>query len=64
MIGINNACKCNVYYFLVAVDSVTPTIFVISESGKLVRWFDCAGQLTTSGIRMRIVYLDSLQFVK
>jgi len=27
---------------IVAVDSVTPTIFVISETGKLVRWFDCA----------------------
>ena len=28
--------------FLVAVDSVTPTIFVILEHGELLRWFDCA----------------------
>ena len=27
---------------LVAVDSVTPTIFVILEHGELLRWFDCA----------------------
>ena len=25
-----------------AVDSVTPTIFVILEHGELLRWFDCA----------------------
>ena len=28
---------------IVAVDSVTPTIFVIMEHGELLRWFDCAG---------------------
>jgi len=27
---------------IVAVDSVTPTMFVISEQGELLRWFDCA----------------------
>jgi len=27
---------------IVAVDSVTPTMFVISEAGELLRWFDCA----------------------
>jgi len=27
---------------IVAVDSVTPTLFVISEGGDLLRWFDCA----------------------
>ena len=25
-----------------AVDSVSPTVFVISESGDLVKWFDCS----------------------
>ena len=29
---------------IVAVDSVTPTIFVILEHGELLRWFDCAGE--------------------
>ncbi|KAK5644293.1 hypothetical protein RI129_008138 [Pyrocoelia pectoralis] len=27
---------------IVAVDSVSPTVFVISEAGDLVRWFDCS----------------------
>ncbi|XP_046395805.1 B-box type zinc finger protein ncl-1-like [Ischnura elegans] len=27
---------------IVAVDSVSPTVFVISESGDLVRWLDCS----------------------
>jgi len=27
---------------IVAVDSVTPTMFIISENGDLIRWFDCA----------------------
>ncbi|XP_023221259.1 B-box type zinc finger protein ncl-1 [Centruroides vittatus] len=27
---------------IVAVDSVSPTVFVIAESGELVRWFDCS----------------------
>ncbi|XP_037937273.1 brain tumor protein isoform X2 [Teleopsis dalmanni] len=27
---------------IVAVDSVSPTVFVISEEGELVRWFDCS----------------------
>jgi hypothetical protein len=27
---------------IVAVDSVSPTVFCISESGDLIRWFDCS----------------------
>lgn len=27
---------------IVAVDSVSPTVFVISENGELLRWFDCS----------------------
>ena len=27
---------------IIAVDSVSPTIFVISDSGILLRWFDCS----------------------
>uniref|UniRef100_A0A0R3NX42 Uncharacterized protein, isoform B n=1 Tax=Drosophila pseudoobscura pseudoobscura TaxID=46245 RepID=A0A0R3NX42_DROPS len=27
---------------IVAVDSVSPTVFVISEEGMLVHWFDCS----------------------
>jgi hypothetical protein len=27
---------------IVAVDSVSPTVFVISECGDLLRWFDCS----------------------
>ena len=27
---------------IVAVDSVSPTVFVISESGELLKWFDCS----------------------
>ena len=27
---------------IVAVDSVSPTIFVINESGDLIKWFDCS----------------------
>ncbi|XP_069680308.1 B-box type zinc finger protein ncl-1 isoform X2 [Periplaneta americana] len=27
---------------IVAVDSVSPTVFVISEGGELLRWFDCS----------------------
>ena len=32
----------NNYGHIVAVDSVTPTVFVISETGDLVKWFDCS----------------------
>ncbi|XP_013404938.1 B-box type zinc finger protein ncl-1 [Lingula anatina] len=28
--------------YIVAVDSVSPTVFVISEGGDLVKWFDCS----------------------
>ncbi|KAL0273388.1 UNVERIFIED_CONTAM: hypothetical protein PYX00_006065 [Menopon gallinae] len=27
---------------IVAVDSVSPTVFVIAETGELLRWFDCS----------------------
>ena len=27
---------------IVAVDSVSPTVFCISETGELIRWFDCS----------------------
>jgi hypothetical protein len=27
---------------IVAVDSVSPTVFCIAESGDLIRWFDCS----------------------
>ncbi|BFZ14823.1 hypothetical protein BsWGS_17861 [Bradybaena similaris] len=27
---------------IVAVDSVSPTVFVISENGDLIKWFDCS----------------------
>ncbi|XP_044747869.1 brain tumor protein-like isoform X1 [Coccinella septempunctata] len=27
---------------IVAVDSVSPTVFIIGESGELLRWFDCS----------------------
>lgn len=27
---------------IIAVDSVSPTVFVISEGGDLLRWFDCS----------------------
>ena len=27
---------------IVAVDSVSPTVFCIAESGDLVKWFDCS----------------------
>ncbi|KAL3880412.1 hypothetical protein ACJMK2_032652 [Sinanodonta woodiana] len=27
---------------IVAVDSVSPTVFVIAETGELVKWFDCS----------------------
>jgi hypothetical protein len=33
------------YLFLgniVAVDSVSPTVFCISEAGDLIKWFDCS----------------------
>lgn len=30
---------------IVAVDSVSPTVFVISEDGDLVHWFDCSDHM-------------------
>ena len=28
--------------YIVAVDSVSPTVFCISETGDLLKWFDCS----------------------
>jgi len=28
--------------FIVAVDSVSPTVFILNENGTLLKWFDCA----------------------
>ena len=36
---------------IVAVDSVTPTIFVILDHGELLRWFDCSGNQQLKIIR-------------
>lgn len=30
---------------IVAVDSVTPTVFIIAETGDLLRWFDCSSYM-------------------
>lgn len=30
---------------IVAVDSVSPTVFVISETGDLLKWFDCSDHM-------------------
>lgn len=30
---------------VVAVDSVSPTVFCIDENGELVHWFDCSNQM-------------------
>ena len=27
---------------IIAVDSVSPTVFRISENGELIKWFDCS----------------------
>ena len=27
---------------IIVVDSVSPTVYVISEQGEIVRWFDCS----------------------
>jgi len=35
----------NLFFFegnIVAVDSVSPTVFCISEAGDLIKWFDCS----------------------
>ena len=41
-----NACQQSLLItfpgHIVAVDSVSPTIFVINESGDLIKWFDCS----------------------
>jgi len=33
---------CVTLGYIVAVDSVSPTVFCISETGDLIRWFDCS----------------------
>lgn len=33
---------CNFVGYIVAVDSVSPTVFIISEAGDLIKWFDCS----------------------
>lgn len=52
---------------IVAVDSVSPTVFIISEDGDLVHWFDCSdhmrepSDIAISGKLMqfhRILYLS------
>jgi len=35
-------CACAAVGYIVAVDSVSPTVFCISETGDLIRWFDCS----------------------
>lgn len=37
----NNIFECLAGH-IVAVDSVTPTVFCVSEAGDLIRWFDCS----------------------
>ena len=33
---------CMLLGHIVAVDSVSPTVFCIAETGDLVKWFDCS----------------------
>jgi hypothetical protein len=37
-----NAIVYSISGHIVAVDSVSPTVFCIAESGDLLRWFDCS----------------------
>ena len=41
--GLNEGSDC---FFIagniVAVDSVSPTVFCIGENGDLIKWFDCS----------------------
>lgn len=51
---------------IVAVDSVSPTVFVISEDGELVHWFDCSdhmrepSDIAISGMKSYFIYLELL----
>jgi len=40
---VNVTCWCAGH--IVAVDSMKPTVFVITEGGELLRWFDCANYM-------------------
>jgi len=50
---------------IVAVDSVSPTVFVISEGGDLLRWFDCSdymrepSDIAISGKFLSVKLVDS-----
>ncbi|CAH8828622.1 unnamed protein product [Trichobilharzia szidati] len=35
----------NQHGHIVAIDSVSPSVFVVSEEGDLVRWFDCSNHM-------------------
>ncbi|VDD79640.1 unnamed protein product [Mesocestoides corti] len=35
----------NQHGHIVAIDSVTPSVFVMSEDGDLIRWFDCTNHM-------------------
>lgn len=35
-------CVLTISGHIVAVDSVSPTVFLIAESGELIKWFDCS----------------------
>lgn len=39
---MTGTCDCLSIGHIVAVDSVSPTVFVISEGGDLIKWFDCS----------------------
>lgn len=48
---------------IVAVDSVTPTVFVISENGDLLSWFDCSECMrepSDIAINGKIIYITFL----
>jgi hypothetical protein len=48
---------------IVAVDSVSPTVFVISECGDLLRWFDCSdymrepSDIAISGKYINVIFI-------
>lgn len=48
---------------IVAVDSVTPTVFILSEEGDLMSWFDCSecmrepSDIAISGMNCAFTYL-------
>ncbi|EDW36603.1 GL16637 [Drosophila persimilis] len=49
---------------IVAVDSVSPTVFVISEEGMLLHWFDCSvfvREPSDIAIRDNVFYLGDMK---